>query len=182
MLEAMHIFLWFVFYSFAGWVYETLLALVVHRRFIWKNFLQGPFCPVYGLGALAVILLLSPLKGQWLPLFLLGAVVTCSVEYVTAWFLETFFQHKEWDYSPRKWNLHGRVCALGALVFGAFSVLLIEYLHPLVSDFTHRIPQNGLIFYFISFSVLMTVDFAITFYKLFIKSRTSHIHLEKNKL
>ena len=166
----MHIFLWFVFYSFIGWVYETLLVLIARRKFVWKNFLQGPFCPVYGLGAVAVILLLTPLQGNIIHLFLLGALVTCSMEYVTAWFLETFFNHKEWNYSRRKWNLHGRVCALGAVVFGAFSVLLIEYIHPVVSAFTHRFPQNALIFYFISFGILMAVDFAITFYKLSFKT------------
>lgn len=175
----MQIFLWFVFYSFVGWVYETLLALAVHKKFIWKNFLQGPFCPVYGLGALAVVLLLSPFKNRLIPLFLLGALVTCTVEYITAWFLETFFQHKEWDYSRRKWNLHGRVCALGALVFGGFSVLLVKYLHPVVSDWTNRLPYPTLVYFFIAFGILMTVDFGITFYKLHIKSRTSHIHLEK---
>lgn len=167
----MQIFIWFVFYSFVGWVYETLLALAVHRKFLWKNFLQGPFCPVYGIGALAVILLLSPFKGRILPLFLLGAVVTCSVEYATTWFLETFFQHKEWDYSQHKWNLHGRVCALGALVFGAFSVLLIEYWHPAVAAWTARLPQPALLYFFIAFGVLMVVDFAITFYKLAQKAR-----------
>lgn len=169
-VNIMQIFLWFVFYSFVGWVYETLLVMSVHGKFLWKNFLQGPFCPVYGMGALAVVLLLSPFKGQILPLFLLGALITCSVEYGTAWFLETFFQHKEWDYSSRKWNLHGRICALGALVFGGFSVLLIEYLHPAVAAWTDRLPQPALLYFFVAFGSLLAVDFGITFYKLSLRS------------
>lgn len=179
MTGLIHAFLWFIFYSFVGWAYETLLALAVHKKFMWKNFLQGPFCPVYGLGALAVIWLLTPLQGQLLPLFLLGALVTCSVEYVTAWFLETFFQHKEWDYTPRKWNLQGRVCALGALVFGIFSVLLIEYIHPAVAAFTDRIPYIAQLYFFTSFGVLIAVDFFITFRKLAWKARVTRIPWKK---
>lgn len=77
-------------------------------------------------------------------LFFAGAVLTCSVEYLTSWLMEKLFHARWWDYSKRKCNIGGRVCLIGAVVFGAFSVVLILVLHPFIKSLTDRLTDPAL--------------------------------------
>lgn len=94
-------------------------------------------------GAVLDILILGKVQNPVL-LFFLGAIVTCSLEYFTSYIMEKLFHARWWDYSKRKFNINGRVCLLGAVVFGAFSVILIKLVHPLVSDVTNSLPRAAL--------------------------------------
>ncbi len=136
-----NLFLWFVIYSIAGWIYETILCSVEHKRFVNRGFLNGPYCPIYGFGAVLDILILGDIQNPVL-LFISGAFVTCTLEYITSWGMEKLFHARWWDYSERKYNINGRVCLIGAVVFGAFSVFLIKFLHPAVSFCTSMLPDN----------------------------------------
>ncbi len=138
-------FLWFVIYSFIGWFYESVLCSVREKRLINRGFLNGPVCPVYGFGALTVLFVLGGRTDDILLLFIVSAVLTCTLEYLTAFLLEKLFHAKWWDYSNRRFNINGRVSLAGALVFGAMSVLLIKFIHPLISDIAGRLSGSGLI-------------------------------------
>ncbi len=133
-------FLWFVIYSVLGWVYETAICSICRRKFVNRGFLNGPYCPIYGCGALLVILLFGRMTNPVL-LFLLSALVTCSLEYLTSYGMEKLFHARWWDYSKRPFNIHGRVCLLGAVIFGALSVLIVLYVHPLVRALTALLPK-----------------------------------------
>ena len=91
-------FLWLMIYSIIGWVYESTICSIGHRKLINRGFLNGPYCPIYGTGAVLVLL------------FFAGALVTCSLEYLTSWLMEKLFHARWWDYSKRKFNIGGRVC------------------------------------------------------------------------
>ena len=135
--------IWLFFYSVVGWIYESTLCSVRAHKFINRGFLNGPYCPIYGWGAVLDILILGKVQNPVL-LFFLGAIVTCSLEYFTSYIMEKLFHARWWDYSKRKFNINGRVCLLGAVVFGAFSVILIKLVHPLVSDVTNSLPRAAL--------------------------------------
>lgn len=126
-------FLFFLLYSFAGWVYESILCSFMQRELVNRGFLHGPICPIYGTGAVVVLLLLSPLKGNPLLLFLLSAVTTTTIEYLTAYLLEKLFHLKLWDYSINFLNLHGRVCLLSFVAFGVMCTLMVEFIHPWIA-------------------------------------------------
>ena len=130
------IFLWLMIYSFFGWVYESILCSITSGSLVNRGFLNGPVCPVYGFGALVVILAFwrEPDIRVW-NLFFSSMVLTCTLEYLTSWALEMLFHARWWDYSQYRFNINGRVCLLGAVAFGAFSVLLIKVVHPRVSAF-----------------------------------------------
>ena len=130
------IFLWLMIYSFFGWVYESILCSITTGKFVNRGFLNGPVCPVYGFGALVVILAFwwEPDIRVW-NLFFSSMVLTCTLEYLTSWAMEKLFHARWWDYSQYRFNINGRVCLLGAVAFGAFSVLLIKVVHPRVSAF-----------------------------------------------
>lgn len=131
--------LWFFLYSIIGWCWETLICSIRQRKFINRGFLNGPYCPIYGYGAILNILVLGAVENPVL-LFFAGALLSCSLEYLTSWGMEKLFHARWWDYSKRKFNINGRVCLLGAVVFGAFAVLLIKILHPFFYSFMAGIP------------------------------------------
>ena len=136
-------FLWLMIYSIIGWVYESTICSIGHRKLINRGFLNGPYCLIYGTGAVLVLLVLGRIQNPVL-LFFAGAVVTCSLEYLTSWLMEKLFHARWWDYSKRKFNIGGRVCLIGAVVFGAFSVVLVLVLHPFVKSLTDRLTDAAL--------------------------------------
>jgi len=84
------------------------------------------------------------------------------VEYVTAVLLEKLFQAKWWDYSNRRFNLNGRVCLLGALVFGILSVLLVKIIHPQVAALTAQVPEWLQIVLSVALLILISLDLYAT--------------------
>ena len=127
-------FLWFIIYAFLGWAWESFITSVPQRRFVNRGFLNGPYCPIYGVGALLFIFGTNYIENPALR-FLAGAVTACALEYVTSWVLEKIFHARWWDYTPRRFNLNGRICLEGFLVFGLAAVI-IPFIHQHVAAFT----------------------------------------------
>lgn len=154
-------FLWLMIYSVIGWVYESTICSIGQRKLINRGFLNGPYCPIYGTGAVLVLLVLGRIQNPVL-LFFAGAVLTCSLEYLTSWLMEKLFHARWWDYSKRKFNIGGRVCLIGAVVFGAFSVVLILVLHPWVKSLTDRLTDTALTWICAILLVGIVSDFIVT--------------------
>lgn len=159
-------FLCFIAYSVIGWIYESTICSINEKKLINRGFLNGPLCPVYGCGALVVIFFLNNKTDDVFILFMSGAILTCIVEYLTSYILEKLFNAKWWDYSDKKFNLNGRICLLGAAVFGILTVLVIKFIHPfiykIISDFS---PITLYITSFIIFIILIS-DIIFTVYHL----------------
>lgn len=141
MYEFIKLFLYFATYSFLGWVCESIYCSILDKKIVNRGFLNGPVCPVYGVGALAVIFLLNKYKGNVLTLFVMGVIVTSIIEYLTSVILEVAFQTRWWDYSNHKFNIHGRVCLLNSILFGIMSVVLVEIIHTEVVKIVTHIPK-----------------------------------------
>ena len=152
----------FLFYSFLGWVCETTFCSVAARRFINRGFLSGPFCPIYGFGAVLILLLFSPFQEHLLLLFLFSIVGTSALEYLTSFLLEKLFHLSLWDYSNRRWNLHGRICLRNSLLFGIMSVLMVRLIHPYVLHVLSLIPNKLLLLAFLFLSVYFILDTSLT--------------------
>lgn len=135
------VFLWFIIYSFIGWLYETILCSAKEKKFVYRGFLNGPYCPIYGFGALLVLYALGRIENPVI-LFFSSALLTCTLEYITSFVMEKLFHARWWDYSDMKFNINGRVCLLGFAAFGTFSVLFLKYLHPLVVRLTSVMPPE----------------------------------------
>ena len=106
-------FLYFIIYSFLGWLYESILCSITGKKLVNRGFLNGPVCPVYGFGALLIVLVFYGKETSLLPLFLSSMVLTSVVEYFTAVLLEKLFHARWWDYSGRPFNIHGRQLSAG---------------------------------------------------------------------
>jgi len=157
------LFLWLITYSFLGWAYESVLRSVLKKRLVNSGFLTGPICPIYGFGALSVILVLYQRVDNIALIFLFSMILTSAIEYITAVLLEKLFHAKWWDYSQLRFNFQGRVSLVGTIVFGALSVLLIKFVHPFVSGHIHAVSDRvqiwiaGIIFITLLFDVYMNV-------------------------
>ncbi len=162
-------FLWFIFYSFIGWAYETTLCSISGKKFVNRGFLHGPVCPVYGFGAVLLIAILYGRIDDPMQLFAMGMILTTVVEYFTGWLLETLFNKKWWDYSKHKFNIHGRICIISQFVFGGMAILLIKYIHPYVISMTSFVVNQSE--YSISIILLsfLAVDLVMTIRKLHIE-------------
>ena len=137
--------LWFMFYSVLGWCYESLLCSAIQRAFVNRGFLRGPYCPIYGFGAVLDLLVLRGIDHPAM-LFLAGAALACALEYVVSWGMERQFKARWWDYSDRLLNLNGRICLLGMVAFGAFAVLLVKGIHPVIIAYTDRLPPKATLY------------------------------------
>ena len=123
-------FLLFMIYSIAGWVLEVALKYKDHKRFMDRGFLIGPYCPIYGYGALLITILLNKYKDDPITLFFMTIITSGFLEYFTSWVMEKLFKARWWDYSKRKFNLNGRVC-LGTLIpFGVFGLIITYITNP----------------------------------------------------
>jgi len=127
-----HILNWFFIYSFLGWVWESCYVSVKERRLVNRGFVTGPVCTIYGFGAVIVYLILKPISGNLLVLYLGGVIVPTILEYLTAVLMETIFHTSWWDYSKNKFNFQGRICLGASLGWGAFSVILFYVFQPAV--------------------------------------------------
>lgn len=138
-----YILLYFTIYSCIGWCIETIYMSIQLGRLAQRGFLFGPLCPIYGFGALLLILLLSSIKNR-LILFLAGTFITTFVEFAVSVLLEALFQKSWWDYSNEFLNIQGRVCLKFSLCWGVSAVILIQYIHPWVEHYLVRIPSHHL--------------------------------------
>ena len=123
---------YFVIYSFLGWVLESIVRTICERKIINTGFLIGPFCPIYGFGAIIMILFLNQYKNNIILLFIVSVIALSLWEYIVGVLLEKFFHTKYWDYSNHKFNFKGRICLTNSIAWGILGVLFINYIHPFI--------------------------------------------------
>ncbi|MGL4849792.1 MAG: putative ABC transporter permease [Clostridium sp.] len=154
--------LYFTIYSFIGWIVECIYCAIIDKVWVNRGFLNGPVCPVYGVGSICVVWGLSGFKNNIVVLFLVAVVVTTIVEYITAVALEKMFNLKWWDYSTYKFNYKGRICLLNSVLFGLGSVVLVKFIQPFIKEFVEVAKIEYGIYLVIALTLIFVVDFVIT--------------------
>lgn len=155
----------FFIYSFAGWIWESIILRLIKKEKMYnRGFLDGPILPIYGFGAILVILLFDIRSVEYpiYALFLLGANAACLLEYVTSYIMEKLFHRRWWDYSQKPLNINGRVYANGFLCFGMFSVVAIKWVQPFLRNQMTRIDATVLTILCIVFISIFVVDVITT--------------------
>ena len=102
-------FLLFMTYSILGWILEVSCKLVEKKKFVNRGFLIGPYCPIYGWGALIMTLLLNNYLNNIFTLFIMNILICSVLEYFTSYILEVIFKARWWDYSNKKFNINGPI-------------------------------------------------------------------------
>ncbi len=147
-----------ILYSFAGWVLESVSKTIEQRKFVNSGFLYGPFCPIYGFGALIMLLGLNFLKEKPILLFIAAFFLLSIWEYLVGVFLEKVFKTKYWDYSHLKWNFQGRVCLKNSLFWGILGVLFVCCIHPFIEHYIKMVPFSILVYTDIILAIAILVD------------------------
>lgn len=130
----------FMIYSFIGWCAEVIFATWKSGEFSNRGFLNGPLCPIYGIGVVIILGSLSPFKDQVLKLFVLSTILVSALEYVVGLVLEKLFHHKWWDYSEMKFNINGYISLRFSLMWGIGCVIIVRYIHPFIENLVEKIP------------------------------------------
>ncbi len=133
--------LFFFLYCFLGWVWESCYVSAKRRQWVNRGFLHGPMLPIYGTGAVIILLATIPVRDSLWLIFLLGMLAATALEYVTGAAMEALFKVRYWDYSGKPFNLNGHICLTSSLAWGAFSILLVRVLHPPFEDLVLWLPS-----------------------------------------
>lgn len=158
-----HIINWFYIYSFLGWLWESCYVSAKEKKLVNRGFVTGPLCTIYGFGAVIVYLILKPISGNILILYLGGVVVPTILEYVTAVLMETIFHTSWWDYSKNKYNFQGRICLGASLGWGLFSVILFYVFQPIVEGIVSLYSMATGVLLVRIVTLLYAVDFGMSF-------------------
>lgn len=125
-------FLLFISYAFLGWCMEVGCKYVQFGKFINRGFLIGPYCPIYGWGAIAITILLKRYTYDPLVLFIMSTLVCSIIEYFTSYFMEKKYHARWWDYSSKKFNINGRICLETLIPFGILGLFIMYVTNPML--------------------------------------------------
>ena len=134
-------FLLFIAYSFLGWLIEVIGKLIQLKKFINRGFLIGPYCPIYGYGAILITFLLKKYTEDPITLFFMAILLCGTLEYLTSYFMEKIYHARWWDYSQRKFNINGRVCLNTIIPFGLLGMFIIYISNPFFIDKIQMLPE-----------------------------------------
>lgn len=152
----------FIIYAFLGWCSEVAFAAVNKGKFVNRGFLNGPVCPIYGVGMLIVVLCLWNLRDRPLLLFLGSALLTTALEFVTGFVLERFFHEKWWDYSDMPFNIKGYVCLKFTILWGLAASFIIGAIHRFIYMLIEKTPFVLGVILLAVFSAAFIADFTVT--------------------
>ncbi len=152
----------FAIYSFAGWCTEVIYATMNTGKFVNRGFLNGPLCPIYGFGVVIVVLVLDPLKGSLILLFLGSVLLTTALELITGAVLEKFFMQKWWDYTDEHYNFKGYICLKFSVLWGLACVFVILLIQPGVMHLIRLLPYVLHVILLAGFYLLVFTDLVIT--------------------
>lgn len=143
----MNLYLWlllFLCYSFLGWMIEMIYVFTRTHRIVDRGFLIGPYCPIYGFGALLSIGLLTPWMDNPFLVFILSILLFGALEYLTSYLMESMFQARWWDYSNYKYHINGRVSLVTLIPFGLLGLLVLYFIHPLFVSIVSPLSLHGI--------------------------------------
>lgn len=143
---------YFYIYCFLGWVWESCYVSVLEKKLVNRGFMKGPLLPIYGSGAVCILLVTHSIRDNYLLMALIGMAAATVLEYVTGAVMESMFKVRYWDYSTEFLNLNGYVCLKSTICWGAMTFLVTYGIHPPVAQLVARIPQG----------IMLRVDFVIT--------------------
>lgn len=154
--------LYFFVYGFLGWCTEVIFAAFKQHRFVNRGFLNGPICPIYGVGVTLVIACLEVFQSNLLLLYISSVILVTVLEGVTGWAMDKLFHNKWWDYSKLPFNIGGYVCLLFSLIWGVACVFIVYFVHPLIHQVLSLIPHTAGIALIAILGIALLSDIIVT--------------------
>ncbi|MFR0801736.1 MAG: putative ABC transporter permease [Suilimivivens sp.] len=176
--DVYHLIAAFIIYSVLGWFVESAYMSFCNHRLTNRGFAKGPFCPIYGFGAVIGYLVLNPLSGHYVTLYLTGAFLATTFEYLVGIMMQKLLGEVWWDYTEKPMNYKGIICLESTIAWGFYAIIITMFLHERVMHLIDAMDMAYGRILCIVILAIVTVDYLIRLYLLF---KTS-IQEEKDRL
>ena len=153
----------FYFYCFFGWCFESTYVSLKSRKLVNRGFCRGPFLPLYGSGAIMMLVVSMPFQDNLVLVYIAGCIGATVLEYVTGVTMEALFKVRYWDYSKNKFNFQGHICLGSSLAWGGLTILMTEFIHKPIEHLVLSIPDSILTPVTLVLTALIGADFALSF-------------------
>ena len=156
------LFLFFL-YCFFGWIFESTFVSLKSRKFVNRGFMRGPFLPIYGSGAIMMLVVSMPFQDNIFLTYIAGCIGATALELVTGELMEALFKVRYWDYSNQKFNYKGHICLSSTVAWGFLTILMTEFLHKGVERIIFILPPAAVTALTVATSFYIVVDFTLSF-------------------
>lgn len=153
----------FYFYCFGGWCFESVFVSLKSRKWVNRGFMRGPFLPLYGSGAIMMLVVSKPFADNVLLTYIAGVIGATALEYVTGIVMETLFQVRYWDYTGRFMNFQGRICLRSSVTWGFFTIMMTRVIHLPIEQFMFSMPVRILNYVTVLLTIYIVADFTLSF-------------------
>ena len=170
----------FYFYCFFGWIFESTYVSIKSRKFVNRGFMRGPFLPIYGSGAIMMLVVSMPFQDNIFLTYIAGCIGATALELVTGVAMEALFKVRYWDYSNQKFNYKGHICLSSTVAWGFLTIFMTEFLHRGVEKIVFVIPVAVVNVVTVIVTVYIIIDFTLSF-KAAMDLRDILVGLEKAK-
>lgn len=155
----------FYIYCFLGWCVESTHVSIRQKPPHWVNrgFMRGPFLPLYGSGAIMMLVVSAPFQHNLFLTYVAGCIGATALEYITGVTMEALFKVRYWDYSEQPFNFQGHICLGTTLAWGGLTILMTRIIHRPIESLLYSIPTNLLSILTFILTVIIAADFALSF-------------------
>jgi uncharacterized membrane protein len=154
--------MFFLLYSFLGWVFESCYVSLKSGYWVNRGFLKGPFLPIYGSGAVMMLVAAEPFKDSLILTYFAGVVGATLLELVSGIAIEQIFKVRYWDYSYKRFHYKGYICLSSSIAWGFFTIGMTRWLHPAVIMLMAYLPAMMTDFVFTTAGIAFCVDLVIS--------------------
>ncbi len=153
----------FYFYCFFGWCFESSYVSLKNRHPVNRGFMRGPFLPLYGSGAVMMLIVSMPFQHNLVLTYIAGCIGATALEYVTGVTMEALFKVRYWDYSNQRFNFQGQICLSSTLAWGGLTILMTRVVHKPIEQMVLSIPEGVLSAAVFVLTVYIVADFTLSF-------------------
>lgn len=153
----------FYFYCFFGWCFESTFVSLNKHKLVNRGFMRGPFLPLYGSGAIMMLVVSMPVRDNLLLVYVAGCIGATALEYVTGVTMEALFKVRYWDYSNQRFQFQGHICLSSTIAWGFLTILMTEVVHKPVERLSLMIPSVWLTSLVIALTAVIAADFSMSF-------------------
>ena len=133
------------------------------KKLVNRGFMRGPFLPIYGSGAIVMLVVSAPFQSNLLLTYISGVIGATLLEYVTGVCMEAIFKVRYWDYSNKRFNFQGHICLGSSIAWGFLTIFMTHVIHRPIAAYIQRIPGSVLTIFTMLLTIVIVADFAISF-------------------
>jgi uncharacterized membrane protein len=156
-----HLIAAFIVYSMLGWLVESVYMSFCNKELTNRGFTKSPFCPIYGFGAVAGYLVLSPLGGQYMKLYVTGAFLATVFEYLVGKLMIHIFGELWWDYHNKPFNFRGIICLESTVAWGFYALIVVTFLHQRIYELIDGVPYTVGSRMIVVILAVVAIDFSV---------------------